>query len=76
MYFLPLLSQFKNNVLQFSPRQFPQAVTHLRPFLRQKYWIFKRKLHRTNLSRVSSAAAMSLMTGVSVVPSSLSLNVD
>ena len=62
--------------LQFSPRQSPQAVTHLRPFLRQEHTLVPHRfleeslhLHHTNLSKVSGAAAMSVMTGVSVVPS-------
>ena len=47
---------------QFNPRQFPQVVTHLRPFLRQHAFVphgfLEVSLHLqwTNISNVSGAA--------------------
>ncbi len=58
--------------LQSSPRQSPQAVTHLSPFFRHEHMFPPHgfvddilQLHRMNFSRSSGAGSMSVIMGIS-----------
>ena len=77
--FLNVFSPSKTNFSSFNvrimslPRLSPQAVTHLRPFLQQEHTLVSHgfleeslHLHHTNFIRVSGAATMSVIIGVTI----------